>query len=383
MQLTGGVVRKPIQTVIALMLIVSAIVGVFSTCLGAIENSWVTKANMTYARSGFGAAVVDGKIYAIGGVGTNGFCVITDRYDPITDVWSTKASIPTPRSHFGVTVCENKIYCIGGQYIKNYFFREQSTGINEVYDPATDSWKTLAPMPIPQYSIQANTVNQKIYVMGGFINDANASNLNQVYDPKSNSWSTRTPMPTGEYGYGSAVIGNKIYIFSTNITQIYDTYYDSWHIGASAPLPIIMGNAITASGADGLKRIYVFAANTMPWFNSTCKELTTQCYNPETDSWTTGTSVPTCRYNAAIANINESIYVIGGFITPLTRGQVSYVDCTANEQYTPFVFASPAVSTQSSTYNSTLFTWIILLLFGIVVVSIGIIVYLKKSKKRN
>jgi N-acetylneuraminic acid mutarotase len=234
-------------------------------------------------------------------------------------------------------------------------------------------------MPTAQLSIQANTVNGKIYVMGGYINDANASELNQVYDPKSNSWSTRTAMPTGQYDYTSAVIGNKIYIFSTNLTQIYDTYYDSWHIGAPAPLPIIMGNAITTIGADGLKRIYVFAANTMPWLNSTRKELTTQCYNPETDSWTTGTSVPTCRYHAAVANINESIYVIGGFTTPFTRGQVSYVDCTANEQYTPFVFASPTVSVQSSTYNFSLFIWIFLLLLGIIVGSIVLIVYLKKK----
>lgn len=374
--------RKSIQTGIALALIVSAFTGAFSNCLGAIENSWVTKSNMTYSRSGFGAAVVDGKIYAIGGVGTNGFCITTERYDPVADVWTTKASIPTPRSHFGVAVCENKIYCIGGQYIKNYFFRAQSTGITEVYDPATDSWKLLAPMPTPQYSIQANAVNGRIYVMGGYINDTNASNLNQVYDPESNSWSTRTDLPTGVSTYVSAVVGNKIYVFSNNLTQIYDTYYDSWLTGAPAPLPIIMGSAVTTIGKDGSEQICVFGTNIMPWFNSTTKELTTQCYNPETDSWTNGASVPTCRYHAAAANVNETVYVIGGFTTPLSEGHVSYVDCTVNEQYTPLNLQSPTRSAQGDNYTTDYFAAISLLII-IIATSTVIIVYLKRRKQRK
>ena len=372
--------RKLIITGITLLLTFLAFTVLLAPCSGVSENSWVPKANLTYARSGSCAAVVGEKIYIFGGVGEKGYCTITEQYDPINNVWTTKTPIPTHRSHFGVAVWEDKIYCIGGQDIKDPFaYREQSTGKNEVYDPKTDSWKTLAPMPNAQLSIQANTVNGKIYVMGGYINDTTASDLNQVYDLKTNSWSTRTPMPKGQHDHTSAVIDKKIYIFSTNSTQIYDTYYDSWQIGASAPLPIIMGNAITTSGPDGLRRIFVFAANMMPWLNSTRKELTTQCYNPETDSWTTGTSVPTCRYYAAVANINETIYVMGGFTTPLTNGQVSYVDCTVNEQYTPFDFASPTVSVQSSAYDFGQFIWIVLLLIGIIVVSIGLIVYLKKK----
>ena len=340
---------------------------------------------MSYTRSGFGAAVVGEKIYVFGGVGEEGYCITTEQYDPVEDVWITKASIPSHRSHFGVAVCEDKIYCIGGQYIKNYYFREQSTGINEVYDPATDSWKTLAPMPTPQLSIQANAVNGKIYVIGGYINDTFASDLNQVYDPKSNSWSTQTPIPIGVCDYTSAVVGNKIYVFSNNLTQIYDTYHDSWSIGATAPLPVIMGSAVTINGSDGSKLIFVFGANTMPWVNSTTKELTTQCYNPETDSWTNGASVPTCRYHAAAANINETIYVIGGFTTPISGGQISYVNCAVNEQYTPLNFDldATAVSTQNSGYSFDMTFWLLFLLLIILAVAIGIMVYWKKRKQRG
>jgi len=36
-----------------------------------------------------------------------------------------------------------------------------------MYDPATDAWRNLAPMPIKRGSAAANLVNGKVYVMGG------------------------------------------------------------------------------------------------------------------------------------------------------------------------------------------------------------------------
>ena len=71
----------------------------------------------------WGVAVVNGKIYAIGGlllkyrdkttiqsvdVATN------EEYDPATNTWSYKALMPTQRDSFAIAVYQNKIYCIGG-----------------------------------------------------------------------------------------------------------------------------------------------------------------------------------------------------------------------------------------------------------------------------
>ena len=87
----------------------------------AAEDSLVSKAPMQEARIGLGVAVVNGKIYAIGGVGTGGgtggFCVFNEEYDPATDTWTFKASMPTPRSAFGIAVYQDRIYCIGGYTI--------------------------------------------------------------------------------------------------------------------------------------------------------------------------------------------------------------------------------------------------------------------------
>jgi hypothetical protein len=59
---------KKITTTIALLLVLSCSISIFFTpAVSATEDSWATMEPMPTARSGLGVAVVDGKIYAIGG----------------------------------------------------------------------------------------------------------------------------------------------------------------------------------------------------------------------------------------------------------------------------------------------------------------------------
>ncbi|HEX2925676.1 MAG TPA: kelch repeat-containing protein, partial [Ruminiclostridium sp.] len=93
--------------ILALMFILSS-VSVFA----ADSDTWVTKTPMTDGRVFFQTAVVDGKIYAIGGKG-NGILNSVEEYDPTTNKWTTKASMSTPREEHQVAVLNGKIYAIG------------------------------------------------------------------------------------------------------------------------------------------------------------------------------------------------------------------------------------------------------------------------------
>jgi hypothetical protein len=94
-----------------------------------VENSWTSKAPMHEARSNLGVAVVNGKIYAIGGNTQSGIVGTNEEYYPETEPWTYKTPMPTPRDGFGIAVYQNKIYCIGGV----------NCNATEVYDPATDT----------------------------------------------------------------------------------------------------------------------------------------------------------------------------------------------------------------------------------------------------
>ena len=125
---------------------------------------------MQVARASLGVAVVNGQIYAIGGVVDPPSwvqCTSTnEKYDPATDRWVFKASMPTSRASFGIAVYNNKIYCIGGTTdVKNGQY--VVSGVNEIYDPATDKWETKASMPTARVGVTANVVDGKIYLLGG------------------------------------------------------------------------------------------------------------------------------------------------------------------------------------------------------------------------
>jgi len=192
------------------------------------ENTWVEMMSMQQARSNLGAAVVEGKIYAIGGVvkggavssyhrysGHGGEEVGTNEvYDPVVNSWVYRASMPIPGSNFAVVVFEDKIYCIGGGV--SWFLNSSgskwdavlSEGFNLVYDPVLDVWEYRAAMPVSREGAQAHVVGGKIYVLGGSPNGS----LNWVYDPLADSWMQRASMPDGFVGYSSAVYGGRIYV---------------------------------------------------------------------------------------------------------------------------------------------------------------------------
>jgi N-acetylneuraminic acid mutarotase len=335
--------RKTVALLLALFFLTAPCVMVakpgFSSA-EVVEDSWVSKASMHESRVGLGVAVVNGKIYALGGrdkaiVGTN------EEYDPATDMWLLKAPMPTPRSNFGVAVYQNKIYCIGGR-------NGGVTGVNEVYDPETDTWESKTSLPTPRDGVEASEVGGRIYVMGG------GSNVNEVYDPATDSWTTKASMPAtpglfSSWSCASVVFDGKIHVIGatprSNSHQIYDPTTDSWSFGE----PLIAGYYFAVAGAttgvNAPKRIYVFGAASSLW-TINVPTLTSQSYDPKTNSWTMCASIPAGHLNAGVAVVDDKLYVIGG-------GGAGYANAVyanaLNRLYTPIGYGTPDLSYMPST----------------------------------
>jgi N-acetylneuraminic acid mutarotase len=354
-------------------------------------DSWVSKASMPQGKSSFGLAIVDGKIYAIGGYirnyvssWTRGFSGTSEtvntnyEYDSALDSWAIRSPMPTPRYSFATVVYEDSIYCIGGfQNFVNNPSTEFSTaaveafnlstnkwenktpmptrrdffativyadniyciggGINEAYNIGTDTWQTEAPMPFNGSIITANVVNGKLYLT--------SNSLMYVYDPATNSWSAKAPIQTENYGTVSAVIDNKIYVISASLTQIYDTETDTVSLGA--PPNYVTGVALATTGEMAPKRIYLLNVRTTLQVAVSQADVTVQVYDPEANSWTSGAKMPTTRVNVGFAVVNEKIYAIGGNTVTTSPGaypaypDVSFTQYATNEQYTPFGYGTP------------------------------------------
>jgi N-acetylneuraminic acid mutarotase len=323
---------KRIRSIIVLFLILSFSLSTIAVhCVLGAEDAWTTKEPMLTARTGIGVAVVNGKIYAIGGANQEGFRATTEEYDPATNTWTFKTPMLTARSAFGIAVYQNKIYCIGG-YADGF----SATGVNEVYDPATNTWETKSPMLTPRMNIQANVVNGKIYLIGGNPNGT----VNEVYDPATDTWFTKASISTAVSSYASAVVDNKIYVISSNLNHIYHVENDSWSYGAPPPSPTVLASAGATTGVFAPERIYVFGADAdLPYWQLTLRNFTTQSYDPKTNNWKACVSMPTGRFDAGVAVVNDMLFVIGGFTTEYRTDiftlNPSITYSAVNEQYIP------------------------------------------------
>ena len=108
-------------------------------------------------------------MYVIGGWGEGKARGVNYEYDPATDKWTKKKSMPRPAHHAALAAYNGKIYVFGG-FVPPEETQIPTGGawqpIDDVweYDPAADSWKTLAPLPGNRGAAVAVEAGGKIYV---------------------------------------------------------------------------------------------------------------------------------------------------------------------------------------------------------------------------
>jgi hypothetical protein len=264
------------------------------------------------ARFGLGAAGVNGKVYAIGGVAENSQIVGTnEEYDPVTDTWTYKTPMPTPRYKFATALYEKKIYCIGGS-TGTINSGDAVTGANEVYDPITDTWENWTAMPSSRLEVSAFVMNGKIYVTSGLPNGT----LNEEYDPAMDTWTTKAPLP-----------------LESGLPQMYNPENDTW----STVSAWMFGRYVVAtSGVYAPERFYFVIYSE------------TQVYDFAADSFASGAVMPTMRDVFAVAVADDKIYAIGGYNTEFgglseyfsTGDMYKFIYYDTVEEYTPFGYGT-------------------------------------------
>ncbi len=133
------------------------------------RDKWTKVSDMPTKRAFLSNSAVNGKIYAIGGAtppygepNQGAVLAIVEEYDPETDTWTRKADMPTARHSLSTCVVNGKIYAIGGLDITT-----KALSIVEEYDPTTDTWTKKLDMPTARGGLSASVVNGKIYTFGG------------------------------------------------------------------------------------------------------------------------------------------------------------------------------------------------------------------------
>jgi N-acetylneuraminic acid mutarotase len=170
------------------------------------RDAWVARAPMPTARGALAAAVVDGRLHALGG-DADGVTGAHEVYDPRTGRWTPAATMPTARDHLAAVTVGPRVWALGG---RTSFFGTQYASV-EIYDPATDSWRVGPSLPDGRGGLAAAAIGDRVYVFGGEA-PLRIFNANEMYEAAGNRWIAKAVMPTPRHGIGAAVVGNRIYI---------------------------------------------------------------------------------------------------------------------------------------------------------------------------
>jgi N-acetylneuraminic acid mutarotase len=169
-------------------------------------NTWTEKASMPVATWAGNTGVIQNKLYVLSSCDGQEDCgTSTDlffgSYDPATNTWTSLSLPPSRSGHLfgGSAVIGGKFYVAGGD----------NNGLVEVYDPGTNQWSSGRAMPTPRRRFASAAVAGKLYAIGGLrSSDFAPVAATSVYDPATDSWKNLAPAPRG----GSGLAAGRVFV---------------------------------------------------------------------------------------------------------------------------------------------------------------------------
>jgi N-acetylneuraminic acid mutarotase len=269
------------------------------------------------------SAVANGKIYVFGGEAAT-VVDTAEAYDPQTNTWAELAPMPTARYGAGAALgTDGAIYVIGGEDNSGTL---KGLNIVEAYHPATNTWTTATPMPTARWALSVVAgPDGLIYAIGGGAASTVLATV-EVYNPSTHTWSARSLYPVTVAGAASARGDDgRIYVSGGTTTPggatyVYDPPTNMW-----TALAVRNTASYAAAGAAAGQAFYVFGG-----VGSSAPLADVGMYTPSSDSWTPGAAMPTARYGAVAASVNGLVYVIGGHDPSFDIGTVEVYDPATN-----------------------------------------------------
>ena len=188
---------------------------------------------------------------------------------------------------------------------------------------ATAANPVRASKPTAVRDVAGVAVQGKIIVPGGCAADGRATGVVEIYDPRTDTWRAAAPLPAGRAvcGYGLAMLDGQVYLFggradedassATDAILRYDWSTDTWTV---EPDRLLRPRADLAAAAfEG--RIHVVGGRS-PGGKPENNHWVFRPFEPTADRWDeTAAPLPDARagHALAVANVSgERLYVVGG-----------------------------------------------------------------------
>lgn len=241
---------------------------------------WSRVADASVARQEIYPAVLDGRIVVAGGILSQapGFTDLVEAYDPKTDRWSTLAPLPEGRHHIALATAGGKLYGIGGFSGAIPDWRAHASVF--VYDPRAARWSSGPSLPQPRAEGVVASIGERIFFIGGrvptrpdadHIGEHADTSRAEALDVRTGRWERIADAPSARNSAAAAVIDGRIYV---------------------------AGGRRMVAQEDGRQRPVNVAS--------------LEVYDPATDRWETRAPMPQAQGGLAAASHGGKLYVFGG-----------------------------------------------------------------------
>jgi N-acetylneuraminic acid mutarotase len=182
--------------------------GQLSSLFSFTGDGWARLAPMPEPRAAGGAAIVNGKLYVVGGTkpGSQRLARTMLVYDIARNRWATRGG-PTPREHLGVAALGGRVYVVGGRTAGF----DTNMALVERFNPRTGHWSRLRRVPGRRGGTGLAGTGRWLVSVGG---EAPPGTIRTVYrfDVRRGRWSRLPNLPTPRHGLGVAAVGGKVYV---------------------------------------------------------------------------------------------------------------------------------------------------------------------------
>jgi outer membrane protein assembly factor BamB len=232
------------------------------------------------------------------------------RFDPETGTYERMAPMPERLNHQVMAVHDGKIYVAGGS--GDLLFGADPRDTLFEYDPESDRWRELEPMPTPRLATGNGVIGDKLYVAGGMGSNGKLSSALEAYDFETGEWETLADIPTPREHVASAVLDGRLYVMggrtlevdSLSTVERYDPETDTWE--SVTPLRQRAGSF---DGQAFAGRVLAIAGDDdrEDWVTGAL-----QSFDPATERWSQLPEMRTKRHGFASAIVDDRLWTFGG-----------------------------------------------------------------------
>jgi N-acetylneuraminic acid mutarotase len=272
-------------------------------------NAWAALDDAPTARQEVAAAVVDGRIWVVGGfVGREGSTLV-EVYDPAADAWEAGPDLPHAVHHAMAAELGGELIVAGG-------YTDGPGGwvpTNRAFVLRGGAWEELAPMPEARGAGAAASAGGRLVVVGGTGGDGGHVGPVAVFDGEG--WTAGAAIPTlrdhlAAASDGTAVyaVGGRVGGLDRNLAALerYDPAADAWEELPDMPTP---RGGLGAAFAGG--RLVVVGGESP---DGTNEEV--EAFEPAGARWTALADLPTPRHGLGVAVVGDTLYVLVGGTVP-------------------------------------------------------------------